>query len=158
MGLHACKPFTSNIEYKMTRKVERTVSINTSPSKVWDYLTIPGLMRKWMGEPEMNIEVTTNWIVGSPILIKGFHHVNFENRGTVLQFAAQKVIQYSHLSSMSRLPDKEENYSIITFDLSPADAQTLLKIQIENFPTDSIYKHLDFYWQGTASILKNVLE
>jgi hypothetical protein len=59
---------------------------------------------------------------------------------------------------MSRLPDKKEKYSIITFVLSPAARRTLLEIQVENFPTPAIYKHLEFYWQGTAGILKNLIE
>jgi hypothetical protein len=110
-----------------------------------------------MGEPEMNIEVITDWIVGNPILVKGFHHINFVNKGTILQFDPERIIQYSHLSSMSRLPDRTENYSIITFIMSPSVKGTLLEIQVENFPTNSIYRHLDFYWQGTATLLKNLI-
>lgn len=142
----------------MFRKVERTISINAPLSKVWEYLTVPHLMKKWMGEPEMHLEVSTDWVVGNPILIKGFHHINFENKGTVLQFDPQKVIQYSHLSSVSRLPDIKENYSILTFLLIHNSKQTLLTIKIKNFPTETIYKHLNFYWQGTAVVLKNVIE
>lgn len=135
----------------MTRKVEKRVSIDTPPSRVWEYLTKPDLMKERMGEPEMNIEVTTDWTVGNPILIKGFHHVNFENKGTVLQFDAEHIIQYSQLSSISRLPDIKENYSIITFTIVPKERKTLLEIRVENFPTESIYKHMDFYWWGTAN-------
>lgn len=142
----------------MNKKIERAVSINASPAKVWEYLTNPNFMKKWMGEPEMNIEVITDWIVGNRILIRGFHHVHFENRGTVLQFGPQKSIQYSHLSSISHIPDVKENHSMITFILSPIESDTLLEIQVENFPTESIYKHLDFYWQGTANVLKHLIE
>jgi len=142
----------------MNKKVEKTVSINTSHSKVWEYLTDPNLMKKWMGEPEMNIEIITDWVVGNPILIKGFHHIEFENKGTILQFNPHKIVQYSHLSSISRLPDTRENYAIITFLLTPNEKQTLLTVKIENFPTESIYKHLDFYWHGTTTILKKIIE
>lgn len=145
-------------EEEMTRKVERIVSIDASPSKVWKYLISPGLMKKWMGDAEMNIEVTTDWIVGNSIIIKGFHHVNFENKGTVLQFIPLQIIKYSHLSSISCLPDTIENHSVITFLIAQKENKTLLEIHVENFPTESVYKHLDFYWQGTASILKNLIE
>lgn len=141
----------------MTQKVERTVLLDRPPSEVWKYLTEPSLMRNWMGEPEMNIEVITDWIVGNPILVKGFHHINFVNKGTTLQFDPERIIQYSYLSSMSRLSDRTENYSIITFIMSPSVKGTLLEIQVENFPTNSIYRHLDFYWQGTATLLKNLI-
>lgn len=142
----------------MTKKVERTVLINKAPFQVWEYLTNPILMKEWMGEPEMNVEVMTDWKVGNPVLIKGFHNGNFENKGTVLQFDHPKIIQYSHLSSASCLPDTEGNQSIITFNLTPQDRSTLLEIQIENFSTESIHKHLDFYWQGTATVLKTLIE
>ena len=141
----------------MTQKVERTVLLDRPPSEVWKYLTEPSLMRNWMGEPEMNIEVITDWIVGNPILVKGFHHINFVNKGAILQFDPERIIQYSYLSSMSRLSDRTENYSIITFIMSPSVKGTLLEIQVENFPTNLIYRHLDFYWQGTATLLKNLI-
>jgi uncharacterized protein YndB with AHSA1/START domain len=139
-------------------KIVKTVSINQSPSQVWEYLTNPTLMKKWMGEPEMNIEVVSNWKIGNSIHIKGFHNGAFDNKGIVLQFDSPKILQYSHLSSASQLDDVTENHSIIIFRLTPINKNTLLKIQIENFPTESIQKHLDFYWQGTASVLKNIIE
>ena len=115
-------------------------------------------MKEWMGEPEMHIEVLTNWKINDPIIINGFHNGNFQNKGVVLQFDFPKIIQYSHLSSTSRLPDNKENHSIITFNLTEENQNTLLVIQIDNFPTESIHRHLNFYWQGTASILKNFIE
>lgn len=142
----------------MVNTIERKTTINEPPAKVWEYLTNPTLMGKWMGEPEMNVEVITDWKIGSPILIKGFHNGNFENKGSVLQFDFPSIIQYSDLSSSSRLPDQKENYSIITFVLTPNGSNTLLDIQIENFPTASIHRHLNFYWQGTASVLKSFVE
>jgi uncharacterized protein YndB with AHSA1/START domain len=140
------------------KKVERSVLINASASKVWTCLTDPNLMKEWKGEPGMHLEIYTNWIVGTPISIKGFHHVHFENKGTVIQFDPQKIIQYSHLSSISHLPETKENYTIITFIVSPDEEKTLLKIRIENFPSASIYQHLNFYWTGTMKILKDFAE
>ncbi len=143
---------------QMNQKVERSVLINASASKVWVCLTEPNLMKEWMGEPGMPLKISTRWIVGTPISIKGFHHVHFENKGTVMQFEPQKIIQYSHWSSISHLPDSKENYTNITFLLSPDEEKTLLKVQIENFPTASIFKHLDFYWRGTMKVLKDFAE
>jgi uncharacterized protein YndB with AHSA1/START domain len=109
----------------ITMKVEKSVTINVPPSNVWEYLTDSSLMSKWMGDPEMNIEVITDWKVGS---------------------------------SISRLPDTKENYSVNTFTVSLIEEKTHLKIEVENFPTETIYKHLNFYWQGTIILLKNLIE
>ncbi len=142
----------------MNQLIEKSITINSSPHKVWSYLTKPELMIKWAGEPDMSLEILTNWEVGSDFIIKGFHNTKFENKGVVMQFDPYRILQYSHLSSVSRLPDTIENYSIITFLLTPKNAQTILSFRIENFPTEIILKHLDFYWDGTLSIIKQIVE
>lgn len=142
----------------MSKTIENAISINTPLTKVWEYLTTPSLMSQWMGEPEMNIRVHTDWFVGNHISIKGIHHIPFENKGTVLECIPQKVLQYTHLSSISGLSDSKENYTLITFLLAPEKGRTILTVRIENFPTKSIYKHMDFYWRGTITILKNLIE
>lgn len=111
-----------------------------------------------MGDEEMEIEIITDWRVGSPFVIKGFHHVHFENKGTILQFEPDSILQYDYLSSMSNLEDLPENYTTITFSLIPKDDQTELRVEAENFPTFEIYKHLEFYWNGTLQIIKERIE
>jgi len=135
----------------------KTVTINAPIAKVWDALTNPAIMKKWMSESE--IEISTDWQVGSPFLIRGkLHGIKFENRGRVLQFEPEQVLEYSHLSSISRLPDKPENYSSVEFRLAPMENQTTLRVTLRNFPTESIYKHLVFYWNVTPEILKRMME
>ena len=137
--------------------VNKTIRINAPTSKVWDALTNPGLMKKWMSETEINI--FTDWKVGNPFVIRGrLHGINFENRGTVLQFEPEKILQYNHLSSLSRLPDQFENYSILEFRLAPINEETSLTFTASNFPTESIYKHFAFYWNVTLEILKRMIE
>src|SRR5262249_32063579 len=109
----------------------KTIHINASPSKVWDTLTNPELMKQWMSDTEINI--ITDWNIGSPILIRGrLNGTKFENKGTVLQFEPEKVLQYSHLSSLSRLPDGLENYSVLEFRLAPTGNQTALALTLSN--------------------------
>jgi uncharacterized protein YndB with AHSA1/START domain len=143
---------------KMNPPIERSIAIQASPQTVWPHLTEPGLMIQWMGDPELKIEIMTDWVVGHPLLIKGFHHIKFENKGRVLQFEPYRLIQYSHLSSVSRLPDVPASYSLFTFLLTPTNNETLLTVRIENFPTETIYKHLEFYWGGTLAVIKNSIE
>jgi hypothetical protein len=66
--------------------------------------------------------------------------------------------RYSHLSSISRLPDEQENYSIVAFRLQPKEDETLLTLTLSNFPTESIYQHLAFYWNVTLETLKKMIE
>jgi len=137
--------------------VSKTVHINAPTSVVWDALTDPELMKKWMSETE--IDILTDWKIGSPIIVRGIlHRVKFENKGIVLQFEPEKVLQYTHLSSISRLPDKPENYTVLEFNLTPIDQQAKLAFTASNFPTEAIYKHFRFYWNVTLEIIKRMIE
>jgi uncharacterized protein YndB with AHSA1/START domain len=144
----------------MTHVIESSATIQAPPSEVWRALTDPGLMRQWIAEPEMRVEITSDWKVGSPIIVKGHHNnVDFENKGTVLQFEPHSILRYSHLSSLSRLADKSENYTIIEFHLAQAeDNSTLLTVDISNFPAKSAFEHWQFYWKTTIGILQRFIE
>ncbi len=141
-----------------TEKFSTSILINADPQRVWTVLTEPKWMTQWLGDPAMKIEVETNWEKGSPVLIRGLHHVAFENRGVVLEYDKPRKLTYSHLSSISRLADHPDNYSLIEFMLTPAGGMTELRIEISNFPTESIRHHLEFYWKGTLSVIKDAIE
>lgn len=137
---------------------EHQVIIAAPRERVWAELTEPERMARWMGEPEMNLRVSVEWAEGAWIEISGFHHVKFVNRGTVLHVDPPKQLRYTHLSSVSRLKDAPENHSTYDFRLDPEGEGTRLSLRVTGFPTESIYKHLEFYWRGTLSIIKRVSE
>jgi len=138
--------------------MNKTVQINATTSKFWQMLTTPELMKKWMMS-DIDIEIITDWKVGSPIEIRGtMNGKDFENKGTVLQFEPERALQYSHLSSLSRLPDRPENYAVVAFRLNPPGDQTTLTLTLSNFATESIYKHVAFYWNVTLEVLKQMIE
>jgi BarA-like signal transduction histidine kinase len=110
---------------------------------------------------DSEIEIVTTWEVGSPIIINAqevSYKIAVKNTGVVLQFLKNHVLEYSHLSSLSRLPDQPENYTLIRFTLLQEEDQTLLELNLSNFPTESHYKHLDFYWTITLQVLKRFVE
>ena len=45
----------------MLGKFSASVTINSEPFAVWIALTDPELKVKWIGDPELEIEVLTNW-------------------------------------------------------------------------------------------------
>lgn len=142
----------------MAENFSTTILIDAEPSKVWTTLTDLKLIPGWMGEPEMKLEIETTWEINSPIFIRGFHHIKFENKGIVLKYQLEQMLRYSHLSSVSRLPDKIENYSVLEFLLTPINKQTTLTLNISNFPTKTIQKHLEFYWRGTIHKIREYVE
>jgi uncharacterized protein YndB with AHSA1/START domain len=142
----------------MSQSFKDTVVVNAPPQRVWETLTRIENMREWMGEPEMRVGVETRWTVGGPIVVRGFHHVHFENTGVVLKFAPPRALSYTHLSSLSRLPDQPENHTTLEFSLHPVGDATSLALMATNFPTPAIFRHLQFYWAGTLRVLKQHAE
>ena len=143
----------------MVQLIQKSILIAAPVSTVWKFLTVPERMKQWMGDPEMELEIVSDWKIGSPFLVTGFHHSHFENQGNILQFEPGKVFQYSHLSSVSELPNEPGDYTVITFRLQESGSdQTQLTIEAENFPTEAIYKHWEFYWNGTVHLLKTQIE
>jgi hypothetical protein len=108
---------------------------------------------------ETELDIVTEWKVGGPFVIRGpWYKTHFENNGRILAFEPSKHLRYSHLSSLSRLPDMPENYTIIDFMLSDAENKTALTVTASNFPTEAIYRHFAFYWNVTIELLKKFVE
>ncbi len=142
----------------MSEKSSITIAIDAKPAAVWAALTVPELISGWIAEPEMKVEVLTNWQVDAPILVRGFHHAAFENKGIVLEYVVNKRLSYSHFSSVSRLADRIEHYTVLDFVLRPERNGTILTLELSNFPTETIQKHLEFYWRGTVHKIKKQVE
>lgn len=142
----------------MPKRFSDTVIIDAPVLAVWESLTRIDSMRAWMGEPEMKIEVETDWSIGSPVIVRGFHYGRFENTGVVLAFEPQKRLSYTHRSSVSRLADEPQSYTTLEFCLDAAGHGTELTLVATNFPTPTIFKHLEFYWAGTLRVLKQYVE
>jgi len=138
--------------------LKKEITINAGDGHVWNALTNPDVMVQWMGEPEMKMQVITTWDVGSSLVIKGFHHTPFANKGIVIKFVPTSILEYSYLSSLSRLPNRPENYTLLEFLLTPVENQTLVQLNIRGFPTETIYRHVDFYWTSTLILLKQTIE
>jgi hypothetical protein len=116
-------------------------------------------MKQWIADPVMGIEITTDWKVGSQSSARGRHNqVDFENKGIVLRFEPHSILRYSHLSSIFRLPDKGENYTIIGFRLTQAaEHSTSLIVNTSNFPGESGFEHWQYYWRVRIEVLKRFM-
>jgi len=143
--------------YSNGKEIIKTVTIHAGASTVWNALTNPELIKRWMLDTEIN--VITDWQIGSPIIFKGsLQWTDFENKGTIQQFEPEKAFQYNYWSTLSNLPDVPGNYTVVGFVLSQRAIQTLLTLTLSNFPDEITYKHLHFYWDVTLDVLKRLCE
>jgi len=137
----------------MSERIVESTIIDAPVAIVWENLTQPELMRAWMGEPAMKLEVEADWRVGGKVSVRGVHTGRFENRGTVLAFEPPMRLSYTHLSSVSRLPDHPASYTVFEFRLSAMGERTRLDFEASGFPTEVIFRHLAFYWGGTLDAI-----
>lgn len=141
----------------VTAVIQQYVLINSTKEQVWQALTAPRIMEQWMSETPITIQ--TNWKVGEPVIIQGpWYKTSFRNTGTVVRCSPPFELAYTHLSSLSRLPDEPGSYCLLQFGLSASGNQTKLELTISNFPTDAIYRHLNFYWTIALQLLKKYTE
>lgn len=135
-----------------------TALIAAPVAAVWGSLTSGECMSEWMGDPSMDIQVIVDWRVGGRFVVRGVHHEPFENVGVLLAFEPMKRLAYSHLSSLSGLPEQPSSYTTLEFVMETEGDRTLLSLAVAGFPTASIYHHLRFYWAGTIEIFKQYVE
>jgi uncharacterized protein YndB with AHSA1/START domain len=137
--------------------VSKTITINAPVEVVWATLTSPTSMKAWMSDAE--IDLTVNWIVGGPMVVRGeLHGVSYENRGTILQYEPHSVLRYSYWTSLSRLPDRPENHSVVEFRLSAVDDHTELTLTHSVLRPETTDKHSAFYWSITLGGIKKLIE
>ena len=140
------------------KSISESININASPERIWQVLTDRNEMQNWMGEEDLDLNVNTNWEEGTPIEITGFHHERFVNNGIILKSNRPYELSYTHRSSISNLPDVPASYCIFEFLIQPLESTTKLQLSIHQFPTETIFLHLQLYWKSTLKIIKEQAE
>ena len=142
------------------KTVHRTITIAAPPSAVWQAITDPDQMHEWR-DPQKASTVTAEWRTGGPIVFEGtWDRRKYLDRGTILAFDPPSVFRYNFWSRLSRLPDLPENYTVVTFTLTPAadDRATTLNLTHTNFQNEAIYGHANFYWVTALDRLRKFVE
>src|SRR5262245_30827717 len=92
-----------------------SVEIDATREKVWDALVTPEAVKKYM----FGTDVVSDWREGRPIVWRGeWQGKAYEDKGVILRLEPGRVLEYSHFSPLSGLPDRAENYHTVTIELS----------------------------------------
>ena len=145
----------------MTVEAARVATrINAPPNKVWAALTDREKLRSFF----FGSDIETDWRVGSPILFRGdWKGKKYEDKGVIKTFDREKKLSFTHWSALSNVPDKPENYHIVTFELRPAGKETEVELiqenQNESEPrTPKVTKELKKNWSMLLDGLKKTVE
>ena len=137
--------------------LNKQIQIHSPASQVWKTLTDPKRIKLWMLDTE--VEIISEWTIGSSIRFLGnLHGLPFENKGTILKYQPEKVLEYTSWSTLSELPDVPENYSVICFSLTEHEDHTVISLTISNLINYVILKHHEFYWGVTLNEIKKQTE
>ena len=111
--------------------VAKTLEIKADALDIWEALINPEKIKQYL----FGIYVICDWKVASPILFQyAMEGKEFKDKGKILAIESGKLLQYSYWSSYSSLEDKEENYSLVTYQLDTKDGRAILSLTQQGFP------------------------
>ncbi len=132
-----------------------SVLINAPVEKVWNSLTDPSIIRKYM----FGSEVISDWNEGSSIIWKGkWQGKSYEDKGTVVRKIPLKTLELTHFSPLSGIADEPENYHRLIFNLSSTGPGTNLHLVQDNNPDEDSRNHSQENWEVMLQSLKKLLE
>jgi uncharacterized protein YndB with AHSA1/START domain len=136
--------------------VSESIDINAEPSKVWNALTNPEIIKKYL----FGTETITDWKVGSEIIFQGEYGENkeykYRDKGVILENVLNQLLSYSYWSGFSGLEDKPENYSVVIYKLESGDnKKTKLTWTQKGYATEGGYQHS---LTGMKEFLKQIKE
>jgi uncharacterized protein YndB with AHSA1/START domain len=133
----------------------RTLAINAPIAKVWDALVNPRMIKQYM----FGTNAVSEWKEGSPIVFRGeWEGKRYEDKGVILQLEPERVLQYTHFSPLSGLPDTPENYHTVTVELTSQGTRTLLSLSQDNNASEQAREHSEKSWGIMLASLRDLLE
>ena len=130
-------------------------SIEASVDKVWEALTNPEMIKKYM----FGTTVSSEWKNGSPITWQGeWKGKAYEDKGEIKQIKPKTYLQYSHFSPLTGEADVPENHHTVTIKLTPENGSTTVALSQDNNKTEDARQHSENNWTMMLSELKKLLE
>lgn len=128
--------------------------IEATPAKVWSVLTENQWIEQWLG-----VQMITDWKPESPIdFTFVYKDKEVKDKGTLLHFEEGAKLSYNYWSVFSGTEDSPENYSEITFTITPEEKGILLQLTQTNFASQMLFAHAEKNWAETLETIKKLAE
>jgi uncharacterized protein YndB with AHSA1/START domain len=132
-----------------------STTIDAPPDEVWKALVTPEAIREYM----FGTTVESTWAEGSTITWKGeWEGKQYEDKGIILRYRPEHVLQYSHFSPLSGLPDTPENYHTVTVELAKENGHTRVSLSQDNNANEQARSHSVKNWKQMLAGLKQYAE
>lgn len=141
-------------------KVKKTITLDAEVAKVWEALTKPNMIKKYM----QGIEIVSDWKVGSPILwietLKEGEMI--QGKGSIEKIEARKLLQFTTLDMNAQYSDVPSNYVQATYELTPKLGKTILSVTQGDYSRvedgNKRFNEANENWNQTLSALKQFIE
>lgn len=139
--------------------VSQSIDVNASPSKVWDALTNPAIIKEYL----FGTETITDWKVGSDVIFQGKYGENdehtYKDHGVVLENIQDKLLSYSYWTGFSGLEDEPENYATVTYRIVPkTDHVTQFTWTQKGYASEAGYNHSKEGMTAFLEQIKGIME
>ncbi len=136
-----------------THVINKSITINATPEKVWDALTNPEKTKQYF----FRCEVHSDWKTGGPIIFRGepTPGQKTELKGRILQIQPRQLLKYTLNHS------DESGYSTVTDVLKYENGKTTLTISDDIGDTpgaEDRYKKSEQGWEMVLNGLKQLVE
>jgi uncharacterized protein YndB with AHSA1/START domain len=129
--------------------------IDAPKEEVWEALTDPDSIRQYM----FGAKVATDWKEGSPITWEGaLDGQPYQDKGTIHEVRPPQVLEYSHFSPLTGLPDVPENYHTVRVEVVEDGPTTRVTLMQDNNETPEAREHSEKNWQSMLDGLKDLIE
>ena len=131
------------------------VDISASPAQVWNALTDPDLIQRYM----MGSRVETTWEPGSPITWSGEYDGRaYQDKGQVVACEPERRLEVTHFSPLSGAEDRPENYHHVAYELQEQGDRVHLVLEQDNNGSEDEAAHSARNWQLMLDGLKELVE
>lgn len=141
----------------MTYSASTSVDIAAAPEAVWEALTDPELIARYMH----GTRVETDWVEGTPIIWRGeWQGREYEDKGEVRDVEPPFRLAVTHWSPLTGEPDEPASYHHVTYDLERLGSErTRLTLTHGNSPTqEAADAMIENGWKPTLEGIKQVVE
>jgi uncharacterized protein YndB with AHSA1/START domain len=129
--------------------------VNRPVADVWTAFVTPASIKEYM----FGTNASSDWREGSPITWKGeWQGRSYEDKGVIKRLEPNRLLQYTHFSPLSGLPDKPENYHTVTITLTPDGSGTRVSLSQDNNANEQEREHSQTNWEMMLGSLKKFLE
>ena len=134
---------------------EISITIAAERKAVWQALVNPALVKEYF----FGTTLSASWEPGSPIIFSGeWQGKQYMDKGIVLAYTENEMLQYTYWSSMSGLEDNHENYMAITYRIGGEDGAVTVTVIQENIPDVKTREHSIANWREVLKAMKHLVE